>query len=153
MKIIDSYGAKILELLRRDARQTVQQISEHVGLSATPCWKRIKDMEAQGVITGYTVRVDRKKLGLGLLVMAEINLAQHTEKHVAQFEAAVQATPHIVRCYSTTGQADYVLTIMAADIEEYERFLVRTLFKLPAVAHVRTSIVLREVKQSTDLPL
>jgi DNA-binding Lrp family transcriptional regulator len=153
MKIIDAYGAKILELLRRDARQTVQQISDQVGLSTTPCWKRIKDMEAQGVITGYTVRVDRKKLGLGLLVMAEINLAQHTEKLVAQFEAAVQATPHIVRCYSTTGQADYVLTIMAADIEEYERFLVRTLFKLPAVAHVRTSIVLREVKQSTDLPM
>lgn len=153
MKTIDSFSAKILEMLRRDARQTVQQISDKVGLSATPCWKRIKDMEAQGVITGYTVRVDRKKLGLNLLVQAEVNLAQHTEKMVAQFEAAVQATPHIVRCYSTTGQADYVLTIMASDIEEYERFLVRTLFKLPAVAHVRTSIVLREVKQSTDLPL
>ena len=153
MKLIDSFSAKILEILRRDSRQTVQQISEQVGLSATPCWKRIKDMEAQGVITGYTVRFDRKKLGFNLLVQAEVNLAQHTEKLVAQFEDAVQSTPNIVRCYSTTGQADYVLTIMATDIEEYERFLVRTLFKLPAVAHVRTSIVLREVKLSSDLPV
>ena len=152
-RLIDTFGAKILELLRQDARLTVQQISEKVGLSATPCWKRIKDMEASGVITGYTVRVDRKKLGLNLLVQAEVNLSQHTEQTVSQFEAAVLTTPHIVRCYSTTGQADYVLTILATDIEDYEGFLVRTLFKLPGVAHVRSSVVLREVKQSTDLPL
>jgi DNA-binding Lrp family transcriptional regulator len=110
-------------------------------------------MEAQGVITGFTVKVDRKKVGLNLMVMAEINLAQHTDKTVAEFEAAVQATPHIVRCYSTTGQSDYVLMIMTTDIEQYEQFLMRTLFKLPAVAHVRSSIVLREVKQRTGLPL
>jgi DNA-binding Lrp family transcriptional regulator len=110
-------------------------------------------MEAKGVITGYTVQVDRKKVGLNLMVMAEINLTQHTEKTVAEFEAAVEATAHIVRCYSTTGQSDYVLMIMATDIEQYEQFLMRTLFKLPAVAHVRSSIVLREVKKGAGLPL
>ena len=149
----DAYSLKILEALQEDSRMTVQQISERVGLSTTPCWKRIKEMEVQGVITGYTVQVDRKKVGLNLMVMAEINLAQHTDKTVAEFEAAVQAIPHIVRCYSTTGQSDYVLMIMATDIEQYEQFLMRTLFKLPAVAHVRSSIVLREVKQGTGLPL
>jgi len=149
----DAYSRKILEALQQDSRQTVQQISDHVGLSPTPCWKRIKEMEAHGVITGYTVQVDRKKVGLKLMVMAEVNLSQHTEKLVAQFEAAVAATPQIVRCYSTTGQADYLLTIMVSDVEQYEQFLTGTLFKLPAVAHVRSGIVLKEVKPSAGLPL
>jgi DNA-binding Lrp family transcriptional regulator len=149
----DAYSLKILEALQEDSRMTVQQISERVGLSTTPCWKRIKEMEAQGVITGYTVQVDRKKVGLNLMVVAEINLAQHTDKIVAAFEAAVAATPQIVRCYSTTGQADYVLTIMAADIEQYEQLLIRQLFKLPGVAHVRSSIVLREIKADGQLPV
>lgn len=151
--MIDAYSLKILEALQEDSRMTVQQISERVGLSTTPCWKRIKEMEAQGVITGYTVQVDRKKVGLNLMVMAEINLAQHTDKTVAAFEAAVAAKPQIVRCYSTTGQADYVLTIMAADIEQYEQLLIRQLFKLPGVAHVRSSIVLREIKADGQLPV
>lgn len=149
----DAYSLKILEALQEDSRMTVQQISERVGLSTTPCWKRIKDMEAQGVITGYTVQVDRKKVGLNLMVMAEINLAQHTDKTVAAFEAAVAVTPQIVRCYSTTGQADYVLTIMATDIEQYEQLLIRQLFKLPGVSHVRSSIVLREIKADGRLPV
>ena len=151
--MMDAFSRKILTALQEDSRMTVQHISERVGLSATPCWKRIKEMEAQGVITGYTVKVDRKKVGLNLMVMADINLSQHTEKTVAEFEAAVQATPHIVRCYSTTGQSDYVLMIMAADIEEYEQLLMRSLFKLPGVAHVRSSMVLREIKLGAALPL
>jgi len=110
-------------------------------------------MEANGLITGYTVQVDRKKAGLNIMVMAEIVLSQHSEKSVAEFEAAVQATRQIVRCYSTTGQSDYVLIIMAPDIEQYELFLMRTVFKLPAVAHVRSGIVMREVKHDAGLPL
>ncbi len=149
----DLYSRKILDALQDDARLTVQQLSERVGLSSTPCWKRVKDMEAKGVITGYTVRVDRKKVGLHLMVMAEVNLAQHTDKTVAAFEAAVAATPQIVRCYSTTGQADYVLTIMTTDIEQYEQLLIAQLFKLPGVSHVRSSIVLREVKADGRLPV
>jgi len=151
--MIDSFSKKILEALQEDSRQTVQQISKRVGLSATPCWKRIKEMEANGLITGYTVQVDRKKAGLNIMVMAEIVLSQHSEKSVAEFEAAVQATRQIVRCYSTTGQSDYVLIIMAPDIEQYELFLMRTVFKLPAVAHVRSGIVMREVKHDAGLPL
>lgn len=149
----DSTNRKILAALQHDARQTVQQIAQSVGLSTTPCWKRIKDLEQRGVIAGYTVRVDRHLLGLDLMVLAEVNLAQHTEKAVAEFEAAVASTPQIVRCYSTTGQADYVLTIVARDVTQYEQFLSRTVFKLPAVAHVRSSIVLREVKAAETLPV
>ena len=152
-KKLDSIDRQILAILQRDAETPLADMAQAVNLSTTPCWKRIKEMEAQGVITGYTVQVDRKKVGLNLMVMAEINLAQHTDKIVAAFEAAVAATPQIVRCYSTTGQADYVLTIMAADIEQYEQLLIRQLFKLPGVAHVRSSIVLREIKADGQLPV
>jgi Lrp/AsnC family transcriptional regulator, leucine-responsive regulatory protein len=149
----DLYSRKILDALQQDSRLTVQQLSERVGLSATSCWKRVKDLEARGVIAGYTVRVDRKQIGLNLMVMAEVNLAQHSDKTVAAFEAAVSASPQIVRCYSTTGQADYVLTIVTKDIEQYEQLLIGQLFKLPGVAHVRSSIVLREIKGEGRMPV
>ncbi len=151
--ILDTYSLRILQELQRDARQTVQQLSEAVGLSGTPCWKRIKDMEAAGIIRGYTALVDRQKVGLSLQVVVEANLSQHSEEIVQQFERAVAATPQIVRCLSTTGQADYLLTVLARDIQQYEQFLQRTLFKLPGVTHVRSSIVLKEVKSEVRLPV
>ena len=150
---LDLASVRILQELQRDARQTVQQLAERVGLSSTPCWKRIKDMEAMGVIRGYSALVDRAKVGLGLMVVVETNLSQHTEELVQQFERAVAATPQIVRCLSTTGQADYILTVVMSGIAEYEQFLHGTLFKLPGVSHVRSSIVLKEVKAEIRLPI
>jgi len=132
---------------------TVQQISERVGLSPTPCWKRIKEMEARGVIRGYTVELDRRALGLDLMVMAEVNLDRHGEKTVAQFEAAVAATRQIVRCFKTTGQSDYVLMIVVRDVEQYESVLSQTLLRLPGVSQVRSGIVLKELKATAPLPL
>jgi DNA-binding Lrp family transcriptional regulator len=150
---LDPISLRILQELQRDARQTVQQIAERVSLSSTPCWKRIKDMEAAGVIRGYSALVDRAKVGLDLMVVVEANLSQHTEAVVRQFERAVAATPQIVRCLSTTGQADYIMTVLVAGVAEYERFLHSELFKLPGVTHVRSSIVLKEVKAEVRLPV
>ena len=151
--LLDHYSQLILAELQRDARLTVQQISEAVGLSATPCWKRIKEMESLGVITGYTALVDRAKIGLKLAVVVEVNLSQHSEDLVQRFEQAVAISPQIVRCLSTTGQSDYIMTVLVADIKVYERFLHDTIFKLPGVTHVRSSIVLKEVKAQTALPV
>ena len=151
--LLDAYSVKILLELQRDARQTVAQLSAAVGLSPTPCWKRVKDMEAAGVIRGYTVLVDRQKVGLQLTVLVEVNLTHHSEEHVQRFEQAVAASPHIVRCQSTTGQADYLMTVLAPDIKHYERMLHDTIFKLPGVTHVRSSIVLKEVKAEVALPI
>lgn len=150
---LDRYSLQILAELQRDARQTVQQLSERVGLSATPCWKRIKEMEAAGVITGYTALVDREKVGLNLAVVVEANISQHSEDLVRRFEAAVAASPQIVRCLATTGQSDYIMTVLVGDIAHYERFLHDTIFKLPGVTHVRSSIVLKEVKAVVTLPV
>jgi DNA-binding Lrp family transcriptional regulator len=151
--LLDHHSLKILFELQRDARQTVQQISEAVGLSPTPCWKRIKDMEAAGVIRGYTALIDREKVGLHVAAVAEVNLDRHSESQVQRFEEAVAASAQITSCVSATGPADYILTVLVRDMKHYERFLHETLFSLPGVTHVRSSIVLRQVKSEVALPI
>jgi DNA-binding Lrp family transcriptional regulator len=153
MEQLDRHDVVLLAELQRDSRQTVQQLAAAAGLSATPCWKRVKEMEASGVIRGYTALVDREKVGLGLCVLAEVNLTRHNEDDVRRFEQAVAAEPSIVSCYATTGQADYIVKVLVPDIKRYEAFLHETLFKLAGVTHVRSSVVLKEVKAETRLPL
>lgn len=153
MDNLDRHDVLLLAELQRDSRQTVQQLASAAGLSSTPCWKRVKDMEAAGIIRGYTALVDREKVGLSLCVLAEVNLTRHHEDDVRRFEESVAAEPRIVSCYATTGQADYVLKVLVPDIKRYESFLHETLFKLSGVTHVRSSVVLKEVKAETRLPL
>jgi Lrp/AsnC family leucine-responsive transcriptional regulator len=153
MNELDRHDVLLLTELQRDSRQTVQQLAEAVGLSSTPCWKRVKELEASGIIRGYGALVDREKVGLALCVLAEINLTRHNEDDVRRFEEAVAACPQIVSCYSTTGQADYVIKVLVPDIKRYEAFLHETAFKLPGVTHVRSSVVLKEVKSEARLPL
>lgn len=153
MDRLDRHDIVLLAELQRDARQTVQQLAAAAGLSSTPCWKRVKELEASGIIRGYTALVDREKVGLSLAVLAEVNLTRHNEDDVRRFEEAVAASPQIVSCYATTGQADYVLKVLVPDIKSYESFLHDTAFKLPGVTHVRSSVVLKEVKAETRLPL
>jgi DNA-binding Lrp family transcriptional regulator len=150
---LDHYSLRLLDALMRDARQTVQQLADAVGLSPSPCWKRIKAMEARGVIRGYAALVDPEKVGLGLRVVVEANLAQHREDQVRRFEQAVAAVPEIVQCHSTTGESDYVMTVLVADIKRFEQFLHDTLLRLPGITHVRSRIVLKELKADTRLPL
>jgi Lrp/AsnC family transcriptional regulator, leucine-responsive regulatory protein len=153
MDKLDRHDVVLLNELQRDARQTVQQLADAVGLSTTPCWKRVKELESSGVIRGYTALIDREKVGLTLAVIAEVNLTRHHEDDVRRFEQAVADSPQIVACWATTGQADYVIKVLAPDIHSYERFLHETAFKLPGVTHVRSSVVLREVKSEGRLPI
>lgn len=153
MQTLDRQDVVLLKELQRDSRQTVQQLADRVSLSSTPCWKRIKELEAAGVILGYTALVDREKVGLALCVIAEVNLTRHSEDEVMRFEKAIAGVPQIVGCYSTTGQADYVMKVLAPDIKSYERFLHEVLFKLPGVTHVRSSVVLKEIKSDSRLPI
>jgi len=150
---LDRYSLQILAELQRDARQTVQQLSAAVGLSPTPCWRRVKELEAAGVIRGYTALIDREQVGLHLRVVVEVNMSEHSEDLVRKFERAIAASPQIVHCVSTTGPADYIMTVLIDDIQAYERFLHDTIFRLPGVTHVRSSIVLKEIKQETRLPV
>jgi Lrp/AsnC family leucine-responsive transcriptional regulator len=153
MEQLDRYDILLLSELQRDSRQTVQQLAAATGLSSTPCWKRVKELEASGIIRGYTALVDRDKVGLSLCVLAEVNLTRHNEDDVVRFQQEVLACPQIVSCYATTGQADYVIKVLVPDIKGYEAFLHEVLFKLTGVTHVRSSVVLKEVKAETRLPL
>jgi Lrp/AsnC family leucine-responsive transcriptional regulator len=153
MIVLDHKDRAILEALQRDSRQTVQQLAAAAGLTATPCWKRVKAMEAAGVIRGYGAVVDRESVGLSLCVLAEVNLTQHTESTVREFERAVAACAQIVACYSTTGGADYSIKVLVPDIRSYEAFLHETAFRLPGVTHIRSSVVLKEVKAEAGVPL
>jgi len=150
---LDRRDVDILTELQRDSRQSVQQLAAKVGLSTTPCWNRVKDLEAAGVIRGYGADVDRERVGLQLCVLAEVNLAPHSETVVREFERAVASCAPIVSCYSTTGNADYVMKVLAADIKAYEAFLHDTAFKLPGVTHIRSSVVLKEVKAAAGVPI
>jgi len=153
MSSLDGFSVRILSELQRDARQTIQQLAQRIGLSSTPCWKRIKDMEGDGVIRGYTALVDRDKVGLHICVLAEINLSKHSERNSLEFEKEVAACPQITECYSTSGNADYLVKVITTDIKSYETFMHNVLFKLPGVDHVRSSIVLRELKCDPRMPL
>ncbi|HVZ46010.1 MAG TPA: Lrp/AsnC family transcriptional regulator [Ramlibacter sp.] len=153
MNDLDRHDLVLLAELQRDSRQTVGQLAEAAGLSSTPCWKRVKEMEASGVIRGYTALVDREKVGLALCVLAEVNLTRHNEDDVLRFQQQVLAVPQIVSCYATTGQADYVVKVLVNDIKSYESFLHDVLFRLPGVTHVRSSVVLKEIKSETRLPI
>jgi DNA-binding Lrp family transcriptional regulator len=151
--VLDAKDRALLAELQRDSRQTVQQLATAVGLSATPCWKRVKEMESAGVIRGYGAVVDRESVGLALCVLAEVNLTQHNERTVREFERAVAGCPQIVSCYSTTGGADYSIKILVPDIKSYEAFLHDTAFRLPGVTHIRSSVVLKEVKAEAGVPI
>ena len=153
MDELDRHDVLLLSELQRDARQTVQQLASAAGLSSTPCWKRVKEMESAGIIRGYTALVDREKVGLALCVLAEVNLTRHNEDDVRRFEQAIAAERSIVSCYATTGQADYVIKVLVPDIKRYESFLHEVLFRMPGVTHVRSSVVLKEVKSESRLPL
>ncbi len=153
MNVLDDKDRAILAELQRDSRQTVQQLASAVGLTSTPCWKRVKELESTGVIRGYGAVVDRDSVGLHLCVLAEVNLTQHNENTVREFEAAVAACPQIVACYSTTGAADYSIKVLVEDIQSYESFLHETAFRLPGVTHIRSSVVLKEIKREAGLPI
>ncbi|ALZ84600.1 Lrp/AsnC family transcriptional regulator [Pseudomonas oryzihabitans] len=149
----DSYSLKILAALQQDGRLSVQDLSQRIGLSTTPTWKRLKALEKDGVIQGYTTVVDRTRVGLATCVLAEVNLSRHVENVVEEFERAVQDCPAIIECFSTTGQADYLLKVVTADIASYDAFLHSVIFKLPGVSEIRSAVVLREIKRPSPLPL
>lgn len=150
---LDVYSLKILAELQLDGRLTVQDLGKKIGLSTSPTWKRLKDLEREGVIHHYTAVLDRTRVNLGNCVLAEVNLARHVENVVEAFEQAVRDCPAIIECHSTTGRGDYLLKVVTPDISHYDTFLYNVIFKLPGVSDIRSSVVLREIKAPSPLPL
>jgi len=150
---LDDASRRILAVLQIDGRQTLQEVANRIGLSPTPCWRRMKAMEEAGIIRGYVARLDREKLGLDLCVFAHVTLQRNAENTAAQFEKAMRVCSEVLECYAVTGDADYIIKIVARDPKDYQAFLDDKIFRWPFVAQIRSSIALKEVKDQTALPL
>lgn len=150
---LDKPTRRIIDALQKNALLSVQQLAEIVGLSATPVWRRLKALQDGKVIRAQVTLMDREKLGLAMAVYAHITLERHSEGAVERFERMVQACPEIMECAATTGESDYLVKVIVPDVKAYDRFLQERLFRTPGVASVKSSVVLRELKYETALPL
>lgn len=150
---MDKIDYKILKLLQSEPELNITEIGKRIGLSHTPCWRRIKQMQEQGIIVRRAVILNPVALKLDVCVFCFVKLANHQEKTLLEFEDAVLKLPDVLQCYSITGDYDYCLRVVTCDIRHYEKVLKRKLIKLPNVAFVNSSFTLREVKNTTNLPL
>lgn len=150
---MDETDRRILRVLQAGPDLPVATIAERAGLSHTPCWRRLKKLETDGVIIGRAVLLDAKQLGLTVSVFAALRLKQHDEDTLEALELAVCDHPQIVECFTMSGESDYTLRVVAASIEDYEHFLRKVLLHLPGVASINSSFALKCVKMTTALPV
>src|SRR5579863_2897383 len=144
---------KILQVLQAEGRIANVELAERVGLSPSPCLRRLKQLEASGLIRGYAALLDRKRLGFGVEAFVQVSLERHQDRFDKAFRKAVLSHPEIVGCYVMTGEMDYLLHVVARDLEAYGRFTLDVLLKMPGVKDSKSSLALEVVKDSTALPL
>lgn len=149
---MDKIDRKILQVLQADSRASLQEISQAVGLSSTPCWGRIKKMEEAGVIEGYTIRLNAQAIGLGDTVMVQVTLDSHSDNTLEKFGETLASIPEVIEAYLVSGEYDYLLRVAVKDTKDYERLLRERLYKIKGVRHSKSSFVLRTLKRA-DLPL
>jgi Lrp/AsnC family transcriptional regulator len=149
---LDSIDIRILDILQQDAEQQVAQIAEQVGLSATPCWRRIQRLKAAGVITRQVALVDAQKVNVGVTVFVSVRTSTHTQAWFEQFRATVQAIPEVVEFYRMSGDVDYLLRVVVPDIAAYDRVYKR-LIDGTSLHDVSSSFAMEELKLTTALPL
>lgn len=146
MEKVDSKDIKLLRELHADARLTQNELSERVGLSPTPCARRIRNLESKGIIEGYSARIDEAKLGFGFNVFVSVKLDNQVDDRLVSFESAIKNCPEVVDCWLMTGSRDYLLRVAVADLQEFEQFLTRRLTRIVGVASIESSIPIRRVK-------
>ena len=149
----DEADRRILRALQQDGRITVQELAEKVGLSASPCLRRLRRLERDGVISGYSADIDQKSVGLPVSVFISIKLERQSARNLDVFGAAVGRWPEVMECYLMTGQFDFLLRIVCKDLEAYEHFLREKLTQLEGVASIESSFSLGAVKFSRALPI
>jgi Lrp/AsnC family leucine-responsive transcriptional regulator len=151
--MLDEYEKLILSALQKNGRASTQELSDAVGLSQSPCWRRVKRLEADGYITRYSAILDGKKLGLGALAHIQVSLLDHTETSINTFQAFVEKNEQVLECASITGDFDYILKVAAKDPEDLEQFIVHKLLQLGVVRTTETILILRQMKVSGALPI
>lgn len=151
---LDRYDRQILRQLQDDGRLSNQELADRIGLSPSPCLRRVRALEEAGIIAGYRALVDAKALGLSLMALIHISMDQHTPERFDGFEAAVKDIPEIIECLLITGQAaDYQLKAVVRDMEAFQELLLNRITRIPGVTGVHSSFVLRRVVDKTALPI
>ncbi|WP_240231989.1 Lrp/AsnC family transcriptional regulator [Devosia lacusdianchii] len=150
---LDDIDRKILAVLQANAHATTEQLSAAVGLSPSPCARRVRRLESDGIIKAYIAVVDQEKIGLPISVFASIKLERQREDELDRFSNAVMAWPEVAECYLMTGQRDYLLRIVVKDLAAYESFLKQKLTRLEGVASIESSFALGQVKNAQALPI
>ncbi len=150
---LDAIDARILDLVQHDAGLSVAEIAERVGLSSSPCWRRIKRLEDVGIVQRRVTLLDREKLGLDFEVYCTVKLSLPTKENLETFEQAVNRWPEVVQCATVTGAADYELRIVTRDMHAFDDFLRDKMLSLGLVSNIESRIVIRAVKNSTAVPL
>src|SRR5262245_11769795 len=153
MTSLDAIDRKILASLQTDGRMTMQELADKVGLSVSPCHRRVKLLEERGVISRYVATVDQKALGLHVSVFISIKLARQKEEDLNRFARAISKWDEVLECYLMTGNRDYLLRVVAADLSSYEAFLKNKLTRLDGIASIESSFALSQVKYSIALPV
>jgi Lrp/AsnC family transcriptional regulator, leucine-responsive regulatory protein len=150
---LDKADVSILRLLQSDGRLSNARIAEQVNLSETPCWRRLKRLESEGYIQGYQAMLNRRKLGFDVLAFVLVSLGKHRGEEPVAFEEQVARNPQILSCHNVTGESDYLLQVVAPDLDAYGQFVSTVLRQLPGVTAIRSLLSLREIKQSMQLPI
>ena len=150
---LDRTDLKILGALQKNGRLTNAELAEKVGLSLSPCWRRLKRLEDTGIIAGYQAIINRKALGLGVTAFVRMDIERHTPAQERRFEEAIADLPEIVSCHVISGEGAFLLTVVCESLEAYSKFALDTLMALPNVKDTQTSFSLKEVKASTALPI
>ncbi|MEC9067689.1 Lrp/AsnC family transcriptional regulator [Pelagerythrobacter marinus] len=150
---LDRYEKKILRILQEDVSLSTAAVAERVGLSVSPCWRRIDRLERDGFITRKVALVDRRKVGLNAHIFAQVKLNAHGRANLDEFAEAIRSFPEVLECYVLMGNVDFLLRIVAPDIEAYEAFFFNRLSQVPGVQEVHSTVALSEIKTTTALPL
>jgi Lrp/AsnC family leucine-responsive transcriptional regulator len=150
---LDPIDCRIVAELQADGRLSNVELADKIGLSPSPCLRRVKRLEGDGYIEGYRAALRRDRIGLGFSVFVGVKIDGHTNERALQFEKAIVAMPEIIACHLVSGEADYFLEVVVADLGEYQRFLVGKLLNLPIVREVRSNIAIQTLKAGAPLPL
>lgn len=150
---LDDIDRKILRAIQHDSAQSMADLGDRIGLSASACHRRLKALEEKGYIAGYRARLDRAKLGLSMQFFIEISLSNQSEKSFEAFERAVRDIPEILECHLMAGQSDYILRVVCEDADAFERLHRDLVTRLPGVARVHSNMSIREVKPLAGLPV
>ncbi|ANG64569.1 AsnC family transcriptional regulator [Marinobacterium aestuarii] len=150
---LDKTDRRMLRELQRNGRISNQELAERTSLSTAPCWRRLKKLEDSGVINRYVALLDSHKLGMQTMAFIHLSLLDHSDASIAAIDEFVEQSPEVMECYAITGSEDYLLRIVAQDMEALERFMMQKLLKLKGVKSTNSSLVLRQKKYTTELPI